>query len=48
MVGEGIFAEQIEALFQVACRKAGLEDHRPKLSISAFRRPTGKQLQLFD
>ena len=48
MVGEGIFAEQIKALFQVACRKAGLENHRPKLSISAFRRPTDTQLQLFD
>ena len=48
MVGEGIFAEQIKALFEVACRKAGLENHRPKLSISAFRRPTDTQLQLFD
>ena len=48
MSGEGIFADQIEALFKVACRKAGLEDKRPALSVSAFRRPPGAQLLLFD
>jgi DNA repair photolyase len=37
-IGEGIFAEQIANLFNVACRRAGMEE-RPKLSIAAFRRP---------
>ena len=48
MSGEGIFAEQIEALFKIACRKAGLENKQPALSVSAFRRPPGAQLLLFD
>ena len=47
MTGEGIFAEQIEALFKVACRKAGIEGARPNLSIASFRRPAGRQLELF-
>jgi DNA repair photolyase len=48
MTGEGIFAEQIDAMFTVACRKAGIEGNRPKLSTAAFRRPPGRQLSLFD
>jgi DNA repair photolyase len=36
--GEGIFAEQISNMFEVACRRAGFGE-RPKLSIAAFRRP---------
>ena len=39
MVGEGIFAEQIGNMFEVACRRAGFGE-RPKLSTAAFRRPT--------
>jgi DNA repair photolyase len=35
--GEGIFAEQIRSLFEVACRRAGI-GARPHLSIAAFRR----------
>ena len=42
--GEGIFAEQISNMFEVACRRAGFGE-RPKLSIAAFRRPT-EQLKL--
>ncbi len=48
MVGEGVFAEQIEAMFKVACRRAGLESNRLDLSIASFRRPEGRQLRLFD
>ncbi len=48
MRGEGIFAEQIENLFSVACRRAGILGRRPKLSTDAFRRPAGAQLALFD
>ena len=43
-IGEGIFAEQISSLFDVACRRAGMTE-RPKLSTSAFRRPN-EQLKL--
>jgi DNA repair photolyase len=36
--GEGIFAEQISNMFEVACRRAGMTE-RSKLSTAAFRRP---------
>lgn len=42
--GEGIFAEQIANMFEVACRRAGMTE-RPKLSTAAFRRPN-EQLKL--
>jgi len=35
--GEGVFAEQIRSMFEVACRRAGMNE-RPKLSTAAFRR----------
>jgi DNA repair photolyase len=44
-IGEGIFAEQIANLFDVACRRAGMTE-RPKLSTAAFRRPN-EQLKLW-
>ena len=44
--GEGIFAEQIEALFDVACRKLGLNEKDYDLSIDRFRRVTA-QTSLF-
>jgi DNA repair photolyase len=47
MTGEGIFAEQIEAMFKIACRKAGIEGTRPNLSTASFRRFIGRQLELF-
>jgi DNA repair photolyase len=47
MRGEGIFADQIENLFDVACRKAGLGANELNLSTAAFRRPGGEQLNLF-
>jgi DNA repair photolyase len=46
MHGEGIFAEQISQIFHVACRKAGLPEDGPKLSIASFRRPEGRQMAL--
>jgi hypothetical protein len=46
MRGEGIFADQIAQLFEVARRKAGFTDRRPECSIAAFRRPAGAQLNL--
>ena len=42
--GEGIYAEQIEAMFRVGCRRAGMGE-RPKLSTAAFR-PNVEQLKL--
>jgi DNA repair photolyase len=46
MRGEGIFAEQIERMFDVACRKAGLPNERVNLSTEHFRRPGGVQGEL--
>ncbi len=48
MRGEGLFAEQLSRLFHVTCRRLGLTRGAPELSIAAFRRPTGRQLSLFD
>jgi hypothetical protein len=48
MRGEGIFAEQIAALFEVARRKAGIDGRGPTLSTAAFRAPSNSQLPLFD
>jgi DNA repair photolyase len=46
--GEGLFADQLEALFTVSRRKAGIPDQRPELSSAAFRKPSGPQLGLFE
>ena len=46
MRGEGIFAEQISRMFEVACRRAGELDREPELSTAFFRRPGGAQLEL--
>ena len=47
MRGEGIFAAQIQAMFEVARRKAGFKGEHRDLSTEHFRRPDGKQLSLF-
>jgi DNA repair photolyase len=44
--GTGIFAEQIKALFDVTCRKLGLNEEEKELSTEAFRRRT-PQASLF-
>ena len=44
--GEGEYAGQLRKLFEIACRKSGLNASRPKLSAEAFRRP-GSQMSLF-
>jgi DNA repair photolyase len=46
MRGEGIFADQIRALFATARRRHGLDAPALELSTAAFRRP-GEQLGLF-
>ncbi len=48
MKGEGIFADQMAAMFSLACRKAGMDGRGPKLSTAAFRRPLNSQLLLFE
>lgn len=48
MRGEGIFADQIAALFSVARRKAGIEGKHPELSTESFRRIEKGQLSLLD
>jgi hypothetical protein len=48
MKGEGIFAEQIEALFALACHKAGIDGRGPRLSTAGFRVPSQAQLWLFE
>ena len=47
MGGEGAFAEQIDALFELGKKQAGLKDRSPRLSTEAFRRPPLPQLNLF-
>jgi DNA repair photolyase len=44
--GTGIFADQMEALFDVTCRKLGLNEEDRELSTAAFRRRTA-QASLF-
>lgn len=48
MRGEGLFAEQIRSLYELACRSQGIAGNRPELATDAFRRPGGKQLDLFE
>lgn len=49
MEGTGVFAEQISHLFDVACRKHGLNESVPELSTASFRHPEpGGQMRLFD
>jgi len=47
MRGEGVFAEQTRALFELSCRKFGLKRSGPPASTAQFRRPGIDQLDLF-
>ncbi len=47
MHGEGIFADQIGRMFEVARRKVGIQNDSRELSAAAFRRPPDAQLPLF-
>jgi len=44
--GKGIFADQIETIFEVSCRRAHLNEKDTELSTAAFRRPS-PQASLF-
>jgi DNA repair photolyase len=48
MRGDGIFAEQMAELFQLARKKSGIDRRWPELTTKHFRRPSGSQLDLFD
>lgn len=48
MRGEGIFAEQIAALFRLAVNRAGFARKKLELSTAHFRRPGLRQTTLFD
>ena len=43
MRGSGIFADQMESLFEVGCRKAGIAGRRPELTAAAFRVPSSER-----
>lgn len=47
MKGEGIFAEQIAAMFSLACRKAGIAGNGPELTTDNFINNRNRQLSLF-
>ncbi len=48
MRGAGIFADQLQGLFSVFCRKAGLNRNSPELSVASFRKVSKDQFMLFD
>lgn len=47
MQGSGAYAEHIGELFEVSCRRAGLNSAKPALSVESFRRPGPAQGSLF-
>jgi DNA repair photolyase len=47
MHGKGPYADHLQRLFDVSCRKHGLNGSRPTLNASAFRRPGPAQIALF-
>ena len=47
MKGEGVYADHIARLFEISRRRAGIEEHFPRLSTAAFRRDGGAQPELF-
>jgi DNA repair photolyase len=47
MRGEGIYAEQMAKLFELARKKSGITERWPRLTTEHFRRPGKDQLSLF-
>jgi len=47
MRGKGIFAKQVEDMFNVACRKHGIDSNKIELTTEYFRRSIKNQLKLF-
>jgi DNA repair photolyase len=46
MKATGVFADQLRALFDVSCRREGLDRGWPQLSVEHFRRPEEPRAQL--
>ncbi|HEY8665948.1 MAG TPA: hypothetical protein VIL86_04740 [Tepidisphaeraceae bacterium] len=46
MRGEGIFSDQMAALFKMGCKEAGLDKKSLELNTTAFRRPLAMHEQL--
>jgi DNA repair photolyase len=47
MRGQGVWAEQLNTMFDLAKRKAGLDGPFPGTSTAAFHRPAGPQMTLW-
>jgi len=47
MRGEGVYAEQMAELFQLARKKSGITERWPKFTTEHFRRLAKDQLSLF-
>jgi DNA repair photolyase len=47
MRAEGPYADHMRRLFEVSCRKSGMNSTKPKLTAEFFRRPGPAQLGLF-
>jgi DNA repair photolyase len=48
MSGIGPAADAIKSLYEIACRKAGLQTTGPELRADGFRNPDGMQQSMFD
>jgi DNA repair photolyase len=48
MRGEGVFSDQMNALYTSACKKMGILGKGPELSTEHFRNPGNPQLPLFE
>ncbi len=48
MTGDGLWADTIGDLFQLACKKHGLDGPSPSLNTDSFRRRPGGQIGLFE
>ena len=46
--GDGFFADQIENLFNITCRKAGIFEKRFTLSTQNFKKHISSQIDLFE
>ena len=47
MAGEGPYAKEMKDLFDLGCRRVGLNQSRPSLSVSEFRPSVGPERSLF-
>jgi len=47
MKGKGLYADQVKDLYEIHCRRVGLNQDSPAMSTTHFRRPN-QQLKLFD